>query len=541
MPETGSSSFRAQGLEYAVERRGDHVFHQEIKRDSSGAVVSQNQAEARFVIGSGEQALAFLLERGDGHLFESPITWYSRKKKWDLSPGYEKDNLHFERFIKPACLFCHSNRFDHVPGTENQYRQPIFMGHAIGCERCHGPGELHISKPERRSGEPPNIVNPARLQPALREAVCQQCHLQGDIRIVRAGRSLTDFRPGLPLSSVESVFVKADSAGKSRFFGQVEQMCASRCFLESGGKMGCISCHDPHEVPAASEKAAHYRDRCLDCHAGKGCRVPQAERLAKNRDDSCIVCHMPRSPNDQVPHTATTLHLISRFADRVEPVTDLRRQSNPPGGPLIHFHRDQLDADERSAVSRDLGIALATSSRSIPGWSAGTVSRMALPLLETSLKARPADGPAWEAKGTVLWLLGRREESLSAFRTALAMAPNREETLVATATRAAQSGKRDEALSDFARAIAINPFRADYHQVVALIHSQRQEWNPAIEASRDSLRLNPSNHEARMLLIQGLLKKHRLEDARREFQVLLNHDPPGRDAIQAWFEKSLRP
>jgi hypothetical protein len=127
LPETGSPSFCAQGLEYSVERRGDHVFHHEIKRDSSGAVVSQNQAEARFVIGSGEQALAFLLERGDGHLFESPITWYSRKKKWDLSPGYEKDNLHFERFIKPACLFCHSNRFDHVPGTENQYRQPIFI------------------------------------------------------------------------------------------------------------------------------------------------------------------------------------------------------------------------------------------------------------------------------------------------------------------------------------------------------------------------------------------------------------------------------
>jgi hypothetical protein len=112
---------------------------------------------------------------------------------------------------------------------------------------------------------------------------------------------------------------------------------------------------------------------------------------------SCIVCHMPRSPNEQVPHTATTLHLISRFADRVEPVTDLRRQSNPPGVPLIHFHRDQLDADERSAVARDLGIALATSSRSIPGWSTAAVSRMALPLLETSLKARPADGPAWEA------------------------------------------------------------------------------------------------------------------------------------------------
>ena len=143
-----SPSFNAQGWEYSIEHRGDRVFHKEIKRDASGRVISQNEAEARYVIGSGEQAMAFLLERGDGHLFESPITWYSRKQKWDLSPGYESDNPHFERFVKPTCLFCHSNQFDHVEGSENHYQQPIFHGHAIGCERCHGPGELHVQHPD---------------------------------------------------------------------------------------------------------------------------------------------------------------------------------------------------------------------------------------------------------------------------------------------------------------------------------------------------------------------------------------------------------
>jgi hypothetical protein len=76
--------FTAQGLEYSVERRGDRVFHQEIKRDASGRIIIRNEAEARYVIGSGEQAMAFLLERGDGYLFQSPITWYSRKQKWGL-------------------------------------------------------------------------------------------------------------------------------------------------------------------------------------------------------------------------------------------------------------------------------------------------------------------------------------------------------------------------------------------------------------------------------------------------------------------------
>ena len=538
IPGASSPSFKAQGLEYSVERRGDRVFHKETKRDASGNVVSQVEAEARYAIGSGEQAIAFLLERGDGHLFESPITWYSTKQKWDLSPGYEKDNVHFERFIKPTCLFCHSNQFDHVEETENRYRQPIFQGHAIGCERCHGPGELHVRKPERVGDELPNIVNPARLQPALREAVCQQCHLQGDIRVVRAGRSLTDYRPGLPLSAVESVFVKADNLGKTRFFGQVEQMYESRCFRESLGKMGCISCHDPHELPDPREKATYYRDRCLSCHAEKGCSLPEAERLSGGRDDRCVDCHMPRSPNEQVPHTATTLHLIPRFKDRTRSVPDLRRHSNGPGAPLVHFHRDQLDPGERSDVARDLGIALAMSSRAIPGMTAGAVNRLALPMLEASLGSNPADVPAREAEGTVLWQLGRREESLAAFRTALAKSPDREGTLVAAGTRAAQLGRREEALNDFGRAIAINPWRSDYHQVLALLHSERQEWNAAIEAARTSLRLNPSNHEARMLLIQCLLKDRRRPEARSEFQTLLDHDPPGRDALQAWFAES---
>jgi hypothetical protein len=541
LSDMGSPSFQAQGWEYSVEYRGDRLWHKEIKRDAGGRVVSQVDAEARYVIGSGEQAMAFLLERGDGHLFESPITWYSRKRKWDLSPGYEQDNRHFERFIKPTCLFCHSNQFDHVAGTENRYRRPIFQGHAIGCERCHGPGELHVRKPEQPGDELPNIVNPARLPPALREAVCQQCHLQGDIRVVRAGRDLTDYRPGVPLSAIESVFVKAETRDQARFFGQVEQMYQSRCFRESKGKMGCISCHDPHERPDPREKATYYRDRCLSCHAGKGCGLPEPERQSRGRDEGCIECHMPRSPNEQIPHTATTLHLIPRFQDRAELFPDPRRQPSGRGAPLIHFHRDQLDPRERSEVARDLGIALVTESRAIPGMTAREVSRMALPLLEASLQADAADGPAWEAKGTALWLLGRREESLAAFRTAVATSPHHEGPLVAAGTHAAQLGRREEALDDFRRAIAIDPWRSDYHQVVALLHAERQEWDAAIAASRDSLRLNPSNPEVRMILLRCLLANRRGAEARSEFQTLLDHDPPGRDALRAWFARNLSP
>lgn len=531
------ASFLAQGFEYSVERRGDRVFHKETRKDAKGNLLAEVEAEARYVIGSGGQAQAFVLDRA-GYLFESPITWYAEGRRWDLSPGYEGDNLHFERFVKPACLFCHSNRFDHVEGTENRYREPIFRGHAIGCERCHGPGELHVKWPETRDGEAPNIVNPSHLESSLREAVCQQCHLQGDIRVVREGRSLDEFRPGLPLDRFESVFVKSAKVGKTRFFGQVEQMHESRCFRESRGEMGCISCHDPHKLPPPEEKVAYYRGRCLECHDKKGCSLSGEERLARSRDDSCIECHMPRSPNAQVPHTATTLHLIPRFADREDSTTDPLPRAGGDGFPLVHFHRDLLPPGERAEVARDLGIALTLKSRAIPGMSAAGVSRMALPLLEASLAARPDDVPAWGAKGSALWNLHRREESLAAYQAALAKSPDREEAIVAVATRAAQSGRRKEALAYWRRAIEINPWRADYHQALGLEYARNQDWRSAIEESRKALRLNPSNVEGRMFHVQCLLKSGRVREARDEFAIVLDFNPPGRENLERWFAKN---
>ena len=128
--------------------------------------------------------IAYLIER-DEFLFQSPIAWYARAQRWDLPPGYQKSNRHFDAPIHSACLFCHSNRSEPVAGTANRYRPPFFAGHAIGCERCHGPGELHAADPILVGGRDLTIVNPAALEPELRDAVCQQCHLNGQKRVLR--------------------------------------------------------------------------------------------------------------------------------------------------------------------------------------------------------------------------------------------------------------------------------------------------------------------------------------------------------------------
>ena len=228
----GAVLFEAGGLQYSIENRNGHVFHVETRRSTSGQAVAQNEAEVQYVLGSGRQAVAYLIER-DGFLFQSPINWFPRAQRWDLAPGYELKNLHFNRPVTEECLFCHANRFDPVPGTINRYQQPVFHGYAVGCERCHGPGELHVRRPAEVNGQDMTIVNPDSLKPSLRDAVCEQCHLGGRQRVVRLDRRNEDYRPGLPFHEFWTVLAEAGGAADQRFVGQVEQMRESRCFRAS--------------------------------------------------------------------------------------------------------------------------------------------------------------------------------------------------------------------------------------------------------------------------------------------------------------------
>jgi len=519
---SGRVLFESHGLEYSIENRDGHIIHRESKRDVSDNLISQNEGEVQFALGSGRQGVAYLIER-DGFLFQSPISWYVRERKWDLPPGYETFNPHFDRPIESNCLFCHANQVESVAGPLNRYRPPIFQGHAIGCERCHGPGELHVKRPTMVDGRDTTIVNPAGLELSLRDAVCQQCHLIGDHRVERLDRRSEDYRPGLPFYWFWTVLQPSAAPDKHRAVGQVEQMHESRCYRASRGRLGCISCHDPHLLPAPEEKVAYYRERCLGCHAERDCRLPSAVRLGQSHDDDCAGCHMPRSRSSDIIHAASTSHLILRHADEPD------RSSVPAGESLgeqrflVNFHRELMDERERAAAERDIGVAL---SRDGPQGAA-----VAAPKLEAALAARPDDVAAWEAKGFALGQLGRGEEALAAFRTALTRQPGRESALTGAGYLASRGGRRQDAITFWQRAVTISPWRSDYHAHLASLYFQAHDWHAAAEACRETLRLNPANLETRKLLVGCTLRLKGLQAARSEFQTLLKFDPPDREEL----------
>ncbi|HVW83347.1 MAG TPA: tetratricopeptide repeat protein, partial [Bryobacteraceae bacterium] len=191
---------------------------------------------------------------------------------------------------------------------------PPFTEAAIGCENCHGPGELHIR--ERGKGAAPlpdtTIVNPARLPARLAEDICMMCHQGGQARALLPARQYDSFRPGTPLIGTVAIAELAGSAKETALLEHHESMKISRCFRESSGKLGCLTCHDPHEQPSAGGVPAYFRAKCLTCHTAASCRLALNLRRASTPPDNCIGCHMPRRDVGVIAHSALTDHRIRR-------------------------------------------------------------------------------------------------------------------------------------------------------------------------------------------------------------------------------------
>jgi predicted CXXCH cytochrome family protein len=522
--------FYALHSRFTVERQGDQVLERQERLGPAGTVLYKGDEAANYVIGSGKRGYSYLTDH-DGYLFQTAISWYSQKNIWDLSPGFQARGI-TRRPVDGLCLFCHANQARFRETSVNHYEPPIFHGFGIGCERCHGPGELHVKEGgvhDPKTGADYAIVNPKRLTPELREAVCQQCHLEGAARVLRRGRHLYDFRPGLPLSSFWSVFVYSDESEQGHpAVNHVEQMYQSQCFLRSKGekKLGCISCHDPHAAVAPAESVAYYRQRCLKCHDTGSCNGPAAERKA--RADSCIACHMPRYGAADVPHTAATDHRIPRRPGHVS------AKVVQPGPPLASFFPST--GQPNKALSRDLGIGLVTLM--VQGQLDPTLQNpQAVSLLESALRRDPDDVEAWQARAQTLLLAKNSRGALDAFETALRLSPQRETCLAGAAALAQQLGEAQRARDYWGRAVAANPWMAEYRAGLAPQLADAGAWKEALAQARAWVRLDPESVPARLLLIRSLVKTGRPQEARTEFETTLALRPADSARLRAWFRE----
>lgn len=326
----------ANDLWYLPFVRGDSMFVMEY-RLAGRDTVHRRVEKIDYIVGSGHHTNSHMRDE-NGYVYQIPVTWYAQEKRWDLPPGFRgnPDNR-FRRPIPEACMTCHNAMPGFVAGSENKFDH-VPLG--IDCERCHGPGSIHVA--QKQAGQIVDIskevdytiVNPAKLSPELQMNVCERCHMQATA-VYRDGKGPADFRPGMRLADVMTVFEvrDADSTARFRMAAHPDRLRMSDCFTATYdpargfAPMTCLTCHDPHKAV----EAVDYNATCRTCHGGPATPPPGAApasapstppagsgsapacplpEVKANPAADCAGCHMPTSGTWDIPHVAITDHYI---------------------------------------------------------------------------------------------------------------------------------------------------------------------------------------------------------------------------------------
>ena len=280
------------------------------------------------IVGSGQHTNSHLFTE-NGYVYQAPITYYVQEGKWDLAPGFENgNNSRFNRILNSECISCHNSMPKLAAGSDYKFEK---IGNGIDCERCHGPGELHVKQRQNGDGVDvsqeidPTIVNPRKLSWERQIDLCQRCHLQG-LNVLKKGKKFTDFKPGMQLKDIFEIYLPKYEGGDQAFdmANHSQRFQLSECFIQ-GNKNGldftCISCHNPHVSVKITGKEV-YNSACKNCHQLDKCSEDLAVRNAI--EDNCVTCHMPQSGSEDIPHVSVHDHYI-RVPQPREKVAEMKR------------------------------------------------------------------------------------------------------------------------------------------------------------------------------------------------------------------------
>jgi hypothetical protein len=425
------------------------------KLESHGSTTSYH---VDYVIGSGAHASGYIMNLGD-HLFQSPVAYYRKRSAYDLAPGYEgKPDPDFTRPVAEACVFCHAGSFDPVVGTQNQYGKIPFPHLAIGCSRCHGSAVAHMAKPG-----PQNIVNPANLEPGARDSICEQCHLMGVARIVNPGKRFSDFKPGERLEQTFTIYHNEAAKGTEVGFKVIshsEQLALSKCKLNSGTRMWCGTCHDPHYEPA--DPVWYFRNRCLTCHA----KTKFADEHP-DKTSNCIGCHMPTREAKDGGHTVFTDHHIRR---RPEPEpTEEPTVIAPWREPPIEFATRNL-----GIASVEVGMERRSSKQVVSGYR----------MLTEVQQQFSQDSEMYDTMGNALFIGQQYGEAMQAFALAVRYDPKSSPKEVNLAQAYSALGDDRLAQQHLEKAMELDPLNLNAAALLMSIYDKNGEQAKSEELSK---------------------------------------------------------
>jgi Tfp pilus assembly protein PilF len=503
-----SASFVQERLNrrFEVYIKDGNLYQSETGNGADGEQTFQTARRIEWIIGAGVNGFGGIFQE-DKHLFQAPLSFYTRPRNWAPSPGYEFTDLGFNRPITPGCIFCHSGRPNPVAEGNGQFETPAFSELAIGCENCHGPGADHVktvqspSAPPKKSNEVSiaGIVNPARLTPYLADNICMACHQTGDARVLKPGKTYQDIRPGRPLDETLSIMMVPPTREAPPTADHVEHyysMTLSKCYRASQGRLSCITCHDPHVEPKGEEVAKYFAAKCLTCHTNQSCKLPIETRMQKSPPNDCIGCHMPKRDIQVISHSSATNHRIVARPD--EPFPDVTFQQTTASLPdLIHLN----PAPGREGVPPPL-LSLLAAYGELAQDKPEYIPRY-LEVLGQLEKTQPDDPLVQSALGRKELKDGNYAAAVSHLRRALQSGPPVATTYADLADAMAHLGQAEDALPLFKKAIDLDPFDPIARKKLVVRLIETRQYAKAHQALEQYLEIFPQDDFMRQMLLRA--------------------------------------
>ncbi len=165
-----------------------------------------------------------------------------------LEPSYTGDGVE-------ACTRCHmgGNMLLMAATVHGDPQRPYTPYAEQGCESCHGPGSLHVSRARGGHGHPPLLTfgpgNPAPPQ----NAACLSCHGAGREDLESVGWTGTLHDAGMSCSTCHELHVAEDPMSVQA----TQQARCATCHtrqLEAHppfGNFKCSQCHNAHTLTRA--------------------------------------------------------------------------------------------------------------------------------------------------------------------------------------------------------------------------------------------------------------------------------------------------
>lgn len=511
------------GLHYETVAADSGYFQVEYLLDEAGNRVHELSRPMEWVVGSGTSARTYLVEQ-DGWFYELPITWYTQQGRWDFSPGYRVVNQRFDRKIADRCVVCHNSYPASVEQTQGMYTE---MPTGIGCERCHGPGSEHVEA--RLVSDPPQgqpdvtIVNPAHLSLELRMDVCQQCHLNGSVSLLREGQDPYSFRPSESLDNYVALYTGLESYVEEGIsvISHAERMQQSACYietLESPRPMECTTCHDPHEG-FRTKGDAYFNATCMSCHSGNALQsIDASSALATHTPEAnCVDCHMPQADLLEAPHSAFTDHFI-----RVVEEDDLRPETSADHDVLsAHFERDRGQQGEAKLYE---GMAYIT--RGFQGGLPEIIEKGA-GILEAAFEEGHQLSEAVYLLGYAYMMLGRPIDAIPSLEESVRLDPAKVERLNALAQAYEQAGGQDPSRIErlYREALRIQPAHADARLNYGRFLQAQGRVEAAKKEYEEVVRVESWNALGYYNLGTVALQEGRLDEAEDFLNTALTLDP----------------